>query len=188
MIPYFENKNLIVVNMFGGPGTGKSTCALEVTQKLKKQHRKVEYVDEHCKRWTRTAQKADMFTEQDLILGIQNNKLRSLVGEVDIAVTDTSLLLGLFYRAPWFPQSFDSFLVETYDSYSNINIFLRRNPDIPFDTEGRNEDAAQSIVIDEKCYEYLVNSNKPFFDLMAGDNAAGNIITIIEQWSPAPRQ
>jgi signal recognition particle GTPase len=34
--PWSENKNLTVINFFGGPGTGKSTTAAELFALMKK--------------------------------------------------------------------------------------------------------------------------------------------------------
>ena len=39
----------VVINLFGGPGAGKSTCAMEICSELKKHGLSAEYVQEYAK-------------------------------------------------------------------------------------------------------------------------------------------
>ncbi|MFA5769712.1 MAG: hypothetical protein WC871_09270, partial [Bacteroidales bacterium] len=43
------SKNTLIVNLFGGPASGKTTCAWEIASKLKKQRLVTEYVSEYAK-------------------------------------------------------------------------------------------------------------------------------------------
>ena len=42
-------KNTIIVNLFAGPGAGKTTCAWEIASELKKRNIQAEYVPEYAK-------------------------------------------------------------------------------------------------------------------------------------------
>ena len=39
----------VVINLFGGPGAGKSTCAMEICSELKKHGLSADYVQEYAK-------------------------------------------------------------------------------------------------------------------------------------------
>ena len=44
-------RNTVVVNLFGGPGAGKTTCAWEIAAELKKLRYVTEYVPEVAKEY-----------------------------------------------------------------------------------------------------------------------------------------
>lgn len=152
MALYTDNKKLTVINFFGSPGTGKSTTAAGLFHLMKCQYYNVELVTEYAKDlvWS---DRQNMFAEQDYIFAKQNNRLRRLVGKVDYAITDSPLLLGLFYL-PWdFPPSFSKFLEDTFNTYDNVNIFLKRTK--PYVKLGRNQTEEESDLISENILNRL---------------------------------
>lgn len=176
---YADNKKLTCVNFFSGPGAGKSTCAAEVFAMMKKQHFKVELVHEAAKDfvwedWTH------IFGEQDWIFAHQHRLIRRLVRhDIDYAVIDSSILLSLFYMPDDFPQSFRTFVCDVFNSYDNINIIIDRNPDMAYDTTGRNESEQQAIAVDTAIREYFKQSGQHAYHVMAGDMAALHCFNII---------
>lgn len=80
-----------------------------------------------------------------------------------------------------FPQSFRPFVQDVFDSYDNINIMLVRNPDIVYDTTGRNESEQQARDIDAAIQDYFVTNNRPVHYVRAGDGAAADCLSIINQ-------
>lgn len=152
---YYENKKLTVINFFGGAGVGKSTTAAELFAKMKKANYKVDLAHEVAKDlvWEEAH---NIFGEQDYMFALQNRKLRRLIGhDIDYAVVDSSILLSLFYMPYDFPPSFRQYVEDAYDSYDNINIFLDRNPDLPYVQAGRNENEAQARAIDQSILDYF---------------------------------
>lgn len=170
--PWSDNKSLVVVNFFGGPGTGKSTTAAELFALMKKQGFKVELIHEIAKdyvweRWDH------IFREQDYIFAHQHRLQRRLVGhDIDYVILDSSLLLGLFYAAPDFPPSFKVFLRDVFDSYTNINFYLQRSAQFEYVQAGRNQNIDDAMLIDRQVHEYLVSTLVPFHTVEAGDAAA----------------
>lgn len=135
--------------MLAGPGAGKSASALILAGQMKARGYKVEYIREIPKElfWD---ERTGMFTEQDWILANQNNLFRRMLShDIDYIVTDTSMLLGLAYRADWVPKSFDAWLLDVYRSYNNITFYVGRG-DIPYVQTGRNENSEQAREIDAK--------------------------------------
>jgi adenylate kinase family enzyme len=178
---YSDNKKLTTINFFGGPGCGKSTTAAELFAAMKKQHLKVELVHEAAQDFV-WEDWNHIFGEQDWIFAHQHRLIRRLVRhDIDYAVIDSSILLSLFYMPDDFPQSFRPFVQDVFDSYDNINIMLVRNPDIVYDTTGRNESEQQARDIDASIQDYFVTNNRPVHYVRAGDGAAADCLSIINQ-------
>ena len=82
----------IVVNMFAGPGAGKTTCAWQVASELKKRGYITEYVPEYAKElvWDKNFDLLDgTLDHQKQLLEVQAHRLERLKGQVDFIVTDT---------------------------------------------------------------------------------------------------
>ena len=80
-----------------------------------------------------------------------------------------------------FPQSFRPFVRDVFDSYNNINIFIDRNPDLPYVQAGRNEDERQAIEIDNRIRQYFKGTNTFAYHVQAGKNAAADCLDIIRR-------
>lgn len=141
-----ENKSLLVVNLFGAPCTGKSAMAAAVYAKLKFMGINVELVREYAKElvWEKRTRALGL---QEVILAEQNRRLQSLVGQVDLVITDCPLLLGIVYATSDYPASFAELCFELFDSYTNLNYLMLR--DYPYVEQGRvhTEQEAQAIHI-----------------------------------------
>jgi AAA domain len=177
--PYSHNQALTVINFFGGPGCGKSVTAAYLFGDMKCAGMKVELIHEVAKDYV-WEDWAHIFGEQDYIFAHQNRMLRRLIGhDIEYAVVDSSILLSLFYMPDDFPQSFRAFAREAFDSYNNINIFLDRNPDLPYIQTGRNESELQAIELDRRIREYFYQTNTPCHHVLAGSTAAAECMKII---------
>ncbi len=176
-LPYCNNKKLTVVNFFGSPGTGKSTTAAGVFHLMKCQYYNVELVTEYAKDlvWS---ERQTMFTEQDYVMAKQNSRLRRLVGKVDYAITDAPLFLGLLYTPTVFPLLFESFLVEVFNTYNNINIMLNRTK--PYVPLGRNQTEEESDVIALKIVDKLNQFDIPYHTFDAEETAPLEILKLIK--------
>lgn len=172
---YTQNKKLTVIQFFGGPCTGKSTTAAELFVAMKKQGHKVELVHEIAKDIT-WDENFTLLSEQDLILTMQNHLQRRLVGKVDYVISDTSLLLGLFYAPHNFLKTYEQFLMEIWSSYTNINVLLDRNPDFGYQQEGRNQSEEQANLLDQKIRQFFKDKSIPHYRWAAGDNVVQHIL------------
>lgn len=181
MARWADNKKLTVISFMGGPGIGKSTVAADVFSLMKRNKFKVEFLREIAKDhvWER---RDNIFREQDYIFAKQHRLQRRLVGhDIDYAVTDSSLLLGLFYTPDDMPPSFKTFVRDVYDSYNNMNIYLERNPEIEYVRAGRNQDIDDAIKLDNEVLEYLTKENIPFHRVLSGENAAQQVLDLVMQ-------
>lgn len=145
-----------VINLYGGPGTGKSTTAAAVFANLKFHGVNCEYVQEYAKdkAWEFGKNHAGVpkvFQAQEFIFGKQHFRLRRVASEVDVVITDCPILLGLIYMPEDFPiPSLRPAIREAYEMYDNLNIFLVRNK--PYNPKGRfqDEDGAKALDNDVK--------------------------------------
>lgn len=134
-----------VINVFGAPGTGKSTFASGLFSFMKKKGYSVEYVDEFAKRAVyQDDQKA--LSCQPYILGQQTYKLHILEGEVDYAINDSPLMLSSIYNQTY-PESFDYACIDIQEMFDNINLLLTLDQSKTFDPKGRIHSQSQSVTI-----------------------------------------
>lgn len=87
---------MIVVNLFGGPGSGKSTGAAYVYSRLKMSGINCELVTEVAKDYV-WDESNPMLRDQLLVLANQFHRLRRLDGKVDVAITDSPVILSMIY-------------------------------------------------------------------------------------------
>ena len=156
-----------VVNLFAGPGTGKSTTAAALFAELKYQNVNAELIQEAAKDAAWEGRSGKFFAAQQYILGEQSWRQWRLRGDVDIAVTDSPLPMGLVYMQNDFPaQSLRQQIIEDFDSYDNFNVFITRNK--PYNNKGRLQNEQEARVLDAKIKGMLIQSNIPFIELPFG--------------------
>lgn len=141
-----------VVNLYGGPGSGKSTAAAGIFNRMKVRGLKAELVTEVAKDIVYEGHH-NILQDQLYLLALQNRRQARLVGNVDYIITDSPLLLTTIYRLEDYMKSFDSLVHELHGRYDNINFFLTR-PDA-FEKEGRVHDEYTSRRIDEQIKNIL---------------------------------
>lgn len=172
-----------IINLYGGPGTGKSTTAAGLFHLMKLRSMECELVTEYAKDLVWSERHA-MFTEQDYIFAKQNHRLRRLSGKVDWVVTDSPIVLGFFYIEDSFPgkDHFCNFVRDMFNSYDNINVFLERVK--PFNPNGRNQTEEESKQIDQNIQDFLIENKLPYFTIPADAAAPGLILDrIIKDFS-----
>jgi len=149
-----------VINIFAGPGSGKSTTAVTLFSILKKMNKKVEYVSEFAK--DLTYEKSFKTLEDYLyIFAHQHHMLHRLQDEVDYAICDGSFLLGyVFYKKNSIYDEilFKQMLLDVFNKYENINFFLDRK-NIIYQDYGRKESLEEALKLDQKILNMLNNEN-----------------------------
>jgi hypothetical protein len=178
--------------MFGGPGSGKSTTAAGLYHEMKKRHFKVELIPEWIKGEGVWENRASLFGDQDYIFAHQHRTQRRLIGhDIEYAITDSPILLSLFYMPSDFPHSFVPFVRDVFDSYDNLNIFIDRNPDLPYTQAGRNEDLEQATIVDNNIRKYFEDQGIDCCHVVAGDTAVIQALSAVfshqinKQYAPA---
>lgn len=158
-----------VINLFGGPGTGKSTTAADLFALMKWNNINVELVDEFAKEisWEK---RYTILDDQYYITAKQNRKLWRLQEQVDWAISDSPLIMSLCYADPdYFPTTFPHFVHDLYNHYHNVNVFLVREK--PFHPVGRHHNEQQSVALDAEIKYMLDDMNYDYIEVPANENA-----------------
>lgn len=171
-------KNTKIINLFSGPGAFKSATAAGIFTLLKAHDISVDMPYEFAKDlvWE---ERSIAFDDQLYILGKQSHRLWRVNGKVDIVICDSPLLLSLVYSKYILSSNYIETIVERFNEFDNINIFLKRNLDIPYEENGRNENLEEAIEIDNKVLKVLTEYGSPFISFNSGVEAINSISNFI---------
>ena len=153
-----------VVNLYGGPGAGKSTAALQLVAELKKRGINADYVSEYAKElvYIKNFSKLDgSIQNQREIFHEQKSRLDLTLQGVDIAVTDAPLLLNAIYLKDK-SDSYTQNVLKQYNKYNNFNILIERDFSVGFESEGRIHNLEESIEKDAEIASMLYENKIPF--------------------------
>ena len=176
-----------IINLFGGPGIGKSTQASGLFTEMKRHHMSVEYTYEFPKEvaWEGNI---SQLKDQFFITANQHRNISRLYGKVDYIIVDSPIVLGCFYEQRYgdgYPASFyemtgfSNFLWDLFKQYDNINILLTRNNDT-YDPNGRLQNLDEAKEIDADIKETLLVNNIPFSEFNVGPNTAVDVFNYIK--------
>lgn len=167
-----------LINLFGGPGSGKSTTAAGLFYKMKLQHKNVELITEYAKDLVYSEILPIVGkNSQEFIFAEQNRRQQILEGKVDWAITDSPLLLSFFYgvgNGRVNEEAFLSMVSDTFRMYDNINIFLDRPTQ--FSEIGRSQNLQQSIEVDEALLKVLAFERVEFVRIPADSHTIERIM------------
>jgi hypothetical protein len=143
--------NTRVLNLWSGPGAGKSTTAAGLFFLMKSAGMKCELVTEYAK--DKTYEEAwGTIADQWYITGKQQRRLRRLLGQVDWVVTDSPLPVGLLYTAAPFNQPwFEGAIWNLFDTFDNVNVFIERTK--PYQKYGRSQSEDEARKLDRRLHE-----------------------------------
>lgn len=171
---------LKVINLWGGPGCGKSTTAAGLFHKMKVHGYDVEMITEYAKDMVWERQHPDRFTNQIFISSTQNNKQLNLVAHgVEYCITDSPVLMSAMYTPKNYYSHFLPLLLEVHDSYQNINFFLERN--FEYVNKGRNKTELESVELSDNIKDFLDANCIEYHDISANFNSVDTIFEIIER-------
>ena len=139
----FSQKTL-VVNLFAGPGAGKSTTAAGIFYDLKTRGVSCELVTEFAKDLT-WEERHDTFKDQIYIFGKQFHRIFRLLGKVDVIITDSPVLLTPVYDGER-RESLEKLSVEEHFKMWTYNVFLNRKK--VYNPKGRIHDADDAYKLD----------------------------------------
>jgi len=165
-----------VINIFGGPGTGKSVTAAQLFADLKKENRNCELVTEFAKELT-WDESYRVMANQIWIFANQHHRMYRLKEKVDFIVTDAPLFNSIVYSGKGEEnKKFHEFVWGEFNKYNNLNIYLERETE--YKQEGRYQDEDGAVKIDNevlRCFNYF---NVPYVKIGLR-NVTSTIISLL---------
>lgn len=137
---------MIVVNIFGAPGDGKSTTAAGLFARLKLLGVNAELVTEAAKEWTWERTEVPL-RWQPKVFGEQSYRIERLAGQVDAVVTDSPILLSLLYAPPDMPPAFAELVRWAHRRHRSVDIRVRRPASRRYQQAGRWQTEEESAEI-----------------------------------------
>lgn len=167
-----------IINLYGGPGCGKSTVAAGLFYELKCKGIKCELTGEYAKDRT-WDENPEVLGNQPFIFGQQLHRIWRLNGKVQFIICDSPLLLSIIYSKEN-SDIFNKFVIEQYNKYNNINFVLDRTT--KYDIVGRNETEQKALELDDNLINIMNEYNIEYISIN-GDSKykTHNIINYLEK-------
>ena len=156
----------LILGLYGGPGTGKSTAAAAIFAHLKFQGFLCELATEVAKDfvWEKSAH---LLSNQIYVFGQQHHRITRLVGQVPIVVSDSPLLHSIIYDSGENPH-FAPMVLAEHHKYFNMNVFLERTK--AYEPTGRSQTEEQAREIDQKI-KTLLRETDNFYTFPANEES-----------------
>ena len=167
----------MVINLFGGPGCGKSTQAAGLLYRMKLAGLNVELVTEYAKDLVWQDRLDNMLDQQEYIFAKQNHRLHRLRGKVDYVITDSPIILGVVYMQhdAEVIEDLVRLMLSTFHRYDNMNFFLSRGVD--YQATGRRQDEAGANAVGTSIQGLLDDERIPYESVLVfpGEQAVNTL-------------
>tara|TARA_Y100000310_G_scaffold251408_1_gene257872 strand:- start:1413 stop:1988 length:576 start_codon:yes stop_codon:yes gene_type:complete len=161
----------VAINLFAGPGSGKSTTAAAVFAQLKLAQINCEMAREFAKEkvWERSY---PVLEDQLYVFAKQAHRMKILEDQVDVIITDSPLYLSLVYGDT--STTFGNLVKEIhFNSYINFNYFIQRTK--PFHQSGRIQTETEATDLD-RGIKLMLDEFKEPYTILDGDSHAATAI------------
>lgn len=168
----------LIVNLFSGPGAGKSTMAAHVFAELKWAGVNCELATEYAKEkvWEGSF---NVLNNQRLVYGKQYHMIWRPSQHVDAVITDSPILLSAIYSLPE-DILLRSLIVEDFKKFRNLNFFLKRYK--KYVQTGRMQDEEQAKEKDNEIKQLLLDNGIDFHVVTAiRENVMSIVRSVIEE-------
>lgn len=175
-----------IINLFAGPGGGKSSIAAGLLHEIKKRHISCDAPYEFPKilAWD---DNSEAIKDQLYVMANQHRGIAKSYGKVDYIIVDSPILLSIVYKNYYssdlnvYPSSlygkeFNDLILHINDFYDNINIFLERSDDVNHNNKERFHNINESKDLDIRIKNMLNDNEIPFFEIPVDNNTVINII------------
>lgn len=165
----------LVINLYGGPGTGKSTTAAALFALLKQRGINSELATEYAKDVVWEGRDY-LLSDQIYIFAKQNRKLSRLYGKVDMIVTDSPLLFSFYYSGN---EHILALVQQEMLRSRQMHVMLRRTK--PYLGAGRYQTEDEARKIDAELKGMLDSLHIPYLEVDADSAAAEAIMAHLPQ-------
>jgi len=175
-----------IINLFSGPGGGKSSIAAGLIYNLKKKHINCDAPYEFPKilAWDENHL---AIQDQLYVLANQHRGIVKSYGKVDYIIMDSPIILSLIYKNYYngmqypsvlYNESFDKMVLDTHSYYNNLNIVLKRSVGV-YNNKERYQTLQQSIQLDNMIQTKLDSFNIPYIEVDVNDYTVETILKLL---------
>ena len=170
---------MLLVNLYGAPGTGKSTGAAYIYSKLKLDEVNCELVTEFAKDMVWDENKKAIYN-QAYVFGNQYYRISRLENEVDVVITDSPILLSIIYNKDRrLGKEFTDLVKSVSLSYENrLDILFKRVKQ--YKTIGRLHNEEQSDKLYDEIKDLLDTVNPEYEIVEATQDGYEEVIRMIK--------
>ncbi|MGV8131895.1 MAG: AAA family ATPase [Candidatus Pacearchaeota archaeon] len=147
-----------VINLWAGPGAGKSSLAADLFAQLKWAGANAEIVREWIKEKVWQGSYTSL-SNQLYVFAKQQNGLHSLNGKVEFAITDSPLPLSIIYNSEK-DDLFNQLVMKEFNKFDNINLFVKRRK--AYNPSGRLQTETEANELDNQVLRLLNSYNIPY--------------------------
>lgn len=176
----------LVVNVFGGPGVGKTTTAARIFTALKMRAIDSELIDEVARTCIQTGQLGALEI-QPYLFGQSLYRLKTTARNTDVVIMDAPLLLNPIYDKRQSP-GLRALCWEEHQLFPNLNIVLDRPNHVKHSMVGRIHDLDQSENLHNDIVRFLDEIKLPYVRMRADDGGVEQIADWVCGLLPQIRQ
>jgi hypothetical protein len=175
-----------IINLYGGPGCGKSSIAAGLLYELKRNHISCDAPYEFPKilAWD---ENYSAIKDQLYVVANQHRGIVKSYGKVDYIITDSPILLSLVYKNRYmgneypsilYNESFDKMVVDIHFKYESVNVLLKRGNTLHNNKE-RYQTLDESILLDIEIKNMLNSVGVDYIELSVDENTITEILKIL---------
>jgi hypothetical protein len=182
-----EKMKTTIINLYGGPGAGKSTSAAYLYYLLKCQQESVELVREYVKNWAWEGRAFNVYDEL-YFLGKQVRHESMLFGKVKYIVTDAPVYMTAYYAGIYcsagFAQGVEKAATAFYqqakdDGNNHLHIYLKRHR--PYQAEGRYQNEQEALSVDAGVLDMLSRLDVPVIHASPEEADMKRVLELIQK-------
>ena len=147
------------INIFGGPGVGKSICAAKLFGDLKLHGYLIEQVSEYAKTWAHQKRAVDVFTQLYFLAKQVKSERECLTNGYELIVTNSPLGPCPLYTSENFPKDAEWATASMWGYTGNgcrispVRHFNPQDSDIKYETNGCYQDLREVLRLDARLRE-----------------------------------
>lgn len=167
----------VVVNLFSGPGAGKSTFQAGLYWELKWKGVNVEMAMEYAKDivYEESTKKLD---NQIYVFGKQHHRMNRINGKVDVLIADAPLILSAIYDKTN-NKGFHKLILKEMSRMDNLNIYIERNDKL-YDKRGRVQGTVEEAkVVDTRVKDFLNKHGVEYRTIYSKKTSLKNLVKIV---------
>lgn len=169
-----------IINLYGGPGIGKSGIAAGVFSKMKTNHMQVEFATEVAKDYVWEERFNILKHDQLIIFAKSHRNIDRLRNRVDYVITDCPLLMHVVYLPKICYKGLKPLIIEASLSFENINIVLTRSDNVVHTEIGRYHNEEESRILDKKIMRILDMYDPNYSIIPVDDYSVETIFNLLD--------